>query len=443
MIEMGDQRPIAELAQAAQEAQAVRAARHADDDTLARLKEFLAANEFRDARGRVHDGGILASRPGSPLVREVAPVRMVYCRVGLASPLEDGVLSLNPINWLLGLFSLDIGIDLGTANTLVNVRGKGIVLNEPSWVAIEKRSKRPLAIGAEAKEMAGRTPANVVVVRPLRDGVISEFDITEAMLEYFIGKAHEQSIVPVPRPRVVVGIPSGATEVEKRAVYDATMAAGARQAFLIEEPTAAALGANLPIGEVRGSMVVDIGGGTTEMAVFAMGGVVVSRSLRVAGDEMDQDIVAYVRNKYNLLTGERMAEQVKLEIGSAYPLKEERTTTIRGRNLVSGLPEAVEVSSVEIREALANSIRIIVDTIRDALDEVPPELIADLMESGICLCGGGSLLRGMADRLAQDVHMRVWLAEDPMTCVARGAGKILDDLDTNAQFLVGLERRTR
>ncbi|HEX9680224.1 MAG TPA: rod shape-determining protein [Anaerolineales bacterium] len=352
-------------------------------------------------------------------------------------------MSLNPINWLLGLFSLDIGIDLGTANTLVNVRGKGIVLNEPSWVAIEKRSKRPLAIGAEAKEMAGRTPANVVVVRPLRDGVISEFDITEAMLEYFIGKAHEQSIVPVPRPRVVVGIPSGATEVEKRAVYDATMAAGARQAFLIEEPTAAALGANLPIGEVRGSMVVDIGGGTSEMAVFAMGGVVVSRSLRVAGDEMDQDIVAYVRNKYNLLTGERMAEQVKLEIGSAYPLKEERTTTIRGRNLVSGLPEAVEVSSVEIREALANSIRIIVDTIRDALDEVPPELIADLMESGVCLCGGGSLLRGMADRLAQDVHMRVWLAEDPMTCVARGAGKILDDLDTNAQFLVGLERRTR
>ncbi|MGH2606421.1 MAG: rod shape-determining protein, partial [Anaerolineales bacterium] len=225
-------------------------------------------------------------------------------------------------------------------------------------------------------------------------------------------------------------------------VYDATMAAGARQAFLIEEPTAAALGANLPIGEVRGSMVVDIGGGTTEMAVFAMGGVVVSRSLRVAGDEMDQEIVAYVRNKYNLLTGERMAEQVKLEIGSAYPLKEERTTTIRGRNLVSGLPEAVEVSSVEIREALSNSIRIIVDTIRDALDEVPPELISDLMESGICLCGGGSLLRGMADRLAQEVRMRVWVAEDPMTCVARGAGKILDDLDTNAQFLVGLERRT-
>jgi rod shape-determining protein MreB len=349
-------------------------------------------------------------------------------------------LAFNPLNWLLGLFSLDIGIDLGTANTLVNVRGKGIVLNEPSWVAIEKRSRRPLAIGAEAKEMAGRTPANVVVIRPLRDGVISEFDITEAMLEYFIGKAHEQSIVPVPRPRVIVGIPSGATEVEKRAVFDAAMAAGARQAFLIEEPTAAALGANLPVGEVRGSMIVDIGGGTTEMAVFAMGGVVVSRSLRVAGDEMDQDLVSYIRNKYNLLTGERMAEQVKIEIGSAYPLKEERTALVRGRNLVSGLPEAVEVSSVEIREALSNSVKIIVDTIRDALDEVPPELIADLMETGICLAGGSSQLRGLADRLSGELRMRVWVAEDPMTCVARGAGRILEDLETNSQFLVGLER---
>ncbi len=247
-------------------------------------------------------------------------------------------MAFNPLNWLLGLFSLDIGIDLGTANTLVLVRGKGIVINEPSWVAIEKKTKRPLAIGAEAKEMVGRTPANVVALRPLKDGVISEFDITEAMLEYFIGKAHEQSIVPVPRPRVVVGIPSGATEVEKRAVYDATMAAGAREAYLIEEPMAAALGAGLPVGEVRGSMIVDIGGGTTELAVFSMGGIVVSRSLRVAGDEMDQDIVNYVRNKYNLLIGERMAERVKIAIGSAYPLKEEKTITVRGRNLVSGLP---------------------------------------------------------------------------------------------------------
>jgi rod shape-determining protein MreB len=349
-------------------------------------------------------------------------------------------LALNPFNWLLGLFSLDIGIDLGTANTLVNVRGRGIVIQEPSWVAIEKKSRRPLAIGAEAKEMVGRTPANVVAVRPLRDGVISEFEITEAMLEYFIGKAHEQSVVPVPRPRVVVGIPSGATEVEKRAVYDAAMGAGARQTFLIEEPTAAALGAGLPIGEVRGSMVVDIGGGTTEVAVFSMGGIVVSRSLRVAGDEMDQEIIDYVRNKYNLLIGERMAERVKIEIGSAYPLKEERTMTIRGRNLVSGLPEAVEISSVEIREALAGSVKIIVDTIKDAVDEVPPELVADLMETGVCLAGGGSLLMGMTARLSGDLRMHVWLAEDSMTCVARGAGLILEDLDFYSQFLVSLER---
>jgi rod shape-determining protein MreB len=350
-------------------------------------------------------------------------------------------LAFNPLNWLLGLFSLDIGIDLGTANTLVNVRGKGIVINEPSWVAIEKRSKRPLAIGAEAKQMVGRTPANVVAIRPLRDGVISEFDITEKMLEYFIAKAHEQSIVPVPRPRVVVGIPSGATEVEKRAVYDATMAAGAREAFLIEEPTAAALGAMLPIGEVRGSMIVDIGGGTTEMAVCSMGGIVVSRSLRVAGDEMDVDIINYIRNKHNLLIGERMAEQVKINIGSANPLKEEKTMTVRGRNLVRGLPEAIEISSIEVREALANAVSIIIETMKDAVDETPPELIADLMEEGVCLAGGGSQLQGLAERLSNELRMRVWLAEDPMTCVARGAGMILDDLDNLQQFLVSLERR--
>jgi rod shape-determining protein MreB len=316
------------------------------------------------------------------------------------------------------------------------------VINEPSWVAIEKKSKRPLAIGAEAKEMVGRTPANVVALRPLRDGVISEFEITEAMLEYFIGKAHEQSIVPIPRPRVVVGVPSGATEVEKRAVYDATMAAGARQAFLIEEPTAAALGAGLPLGEVRGSMIVDIGGGTTELAVFSMGGIVVSRSLRVAGDEMDQDIVSYVRNKYNLLIGERMAERVKITIGSAYPLKEERMSSVRGRNLVSGLPEAVEVSSVEVREALSASVRIIVQTIKDALDEVPPEIVADLMDSGIGLAGGGSLLQGMAERLSSELRMRVWVAEDPMTCVVRGASAILENLELNRKFLIGLNRPT-
>ena len=349
-------------------------------------------------------------------------------------------MALNPFSWLMGLFSLDIGIDLGTANTLVNVRGKGIIINEPSWVAIDKKSRRPLAIGAQAKEMVGRTPANVVVIRPLRDGVISEFEITQAMLGYFIGKAHQQSVVPMPRPRVVVGIPSGATEVEKRAVYDASMAAGARETFMIEEPRAAALGAGLPVSEVRGSMVVDIGGGTTEVAIISMGGIVVSRSLRVAGDEMDQDIVNYVRNKYNLFIGERTAEQVKMTVGSAYPLQGEKTMVTRGRNLVTGLPESIEISSVEIREAISGSLQVIIDTIRDALDEAPPEIGADLIESGICLAGGGALLNGLPDRLSDDLRLRVWVAEDPMTCVARGAGMILENLDTFSQFLVGLER---
>jgi len=348
--------------------------------------------------------------------------------------------AFNPLKWLLGLFSLDIGIDLGTATTLVNVRGKGIVINEPSWVAIDKKTKRPVAIGNEAKEIAGRTPANITAIRPLRDGVISEFEITEAMLEYFIGKAHEQSFVPMPSPRVVVGIPSGVTEVEKRAVYDATLAAGAREVYLIEEPTAAALGAGLPVAEPRGSMIVDIGGGTTEVAVFSMGGVVLSRSLRVAGDEMDQDIVQYARNRYNLLIGERMAERVKIAIGSAYPLWEEKTTSLRGRNLVTGLPESVEVSSIEIREALSSSVNTIVAAIKDAIDETPPEIIADLMEGGICMAGGSSQLHGLTDRLQDELKIRVWLAEDPVTCVARGAGLILEDYDHLKRLLVGLER---
>jgi len=340
----------------------------------------------------------------------------------------------------LGLFSLDIGIDLGTANTLVYVRNKGIVINEPSWVVIDKKTRRPIAIGAEAKELAGRTPANIIAVRPIRDGVISEFEITQAMLEYFIAKAHEQSIVPIPRPRVVVGIPSGVTEVEKRAVYDATIAAGARDAYLIEEPMAAALGAGLAVGEGRGSMIVDIGGGTTEMAIFSMGGIVASRSLRVAGDEMDLDILNYARNKYNLLIGERMAERVKIGIGSAYPLREEKTTTIRGRNLVSGLPESLEVSSIEVREAISQSVETIVDSMKDILDEAAPEIISDLMENGICLAGGGAQLQGLTERLTDELKVRVWLAEDSMTCVARGAGFILNDIETLKRFLVGLDR---
>ncbi|NSW51094.1 MAG: rod shape-determining protein [Anaerolineae bacterium] len=340
----------------------------------------------------------------------------------------------------MGLFSLDIGIDLGTANTLVNVKGKGIVINEPSVVAIEKRSRKPIAIGATAKEMVGRTPMNVQAVRPLRDGVISEFEITQAMLQYFIYKAHQQSIVPFPSPRVVVGIPSGATEVEKRAVYDAAMSAGAREIYLIEEPRAAALGAGLPVTDVRGTMVVDIGGGTTEVAVISMGGVVVSRSLRVAGDELDDDIIQYVRNKYNLYIGERMAEQIKQTIGSAYPLPSEKTMDIRGRNLVTGLPESIEVSSVEIRDALSSSIKVIIDTIKDALDEVPPEIGADLIETGICLAGGTSQIQGLAERLTDELHLRVWVAEDPMTCVARGAGMVLENLAQYAMMLSSVER---
>jgi rod shape-determining protein MreB and related proteins len=349
-------------------------------------------------------------------------------------------LAFNPFNWLMGLFSLDIGIDLGTANTLVNVKGKGIIINEPSWVAIDKRTRRPLAIGSQAKEMVGRTPANVIAVRPLRDGVISEFEITQAMLGYFIGKAHQQTIVPMPRPRVVIGIPSGATEVEKRAVYDAAMAAGARECYLIEEPRAAALGAGLPISEVRGNMIVDIGGGTTEVAVISMGGIVVSRSLRVAGDELDQDIINYIRNKYNLFIGERMAEQIKMSIGSAYPLPTEKTMIARGRNLISGLPESLEISSVEIREAIAGSLQVIIDTIKDALDESPPEIGADLIESGICLAGGGSQLLALTDRLNDELKLRIWVAEDPMTCVARGAGAVLENLDAFENLLVSLER---
>jgi rod shape-determining protein MreB and related proteins len=347
---------------------------------------------------------------------------------------------ISPLNALLGLFSLDIGIDLGTANTLVNVRGKGIVINEPSVVAIEKKSKKVLAIGLEAKDMIGRTPSNIVAVRPLRDGVISDFDITERMLHYFIHKVHDRMLLRIPRPRVVVGIPSGVTEVEKRAVHDATLSAGAREAYLIEEPMAAAIGAGLPITDSLGSMVVDIGGGTTEVAVISLGGIVVSRSIRVAGDEMDEAIVQYARQKYNLYVGERMAEKCKIAIGSAFYMDKEETMSLRGRNLVTGLPESVEVSSVEIREALSDSVQIIVDTIREALDETPPELIADLMEQGIALAGGGALLHGLAERLSDETRMRVYVADDALTCVARGAGKVLESLDTLRKVLVSTQR---
>jgi rod shape-determining protein MreB len=320
------------------------------------------------------------------------------------------------------------------------VRGRGVVINEPSVVAIESKSKRVLAIGAEAREMVGRTPANIVAIRPLRDGVISDFDVTEKMLEYFISKVHDKVFMIIPRPRVVVGLPSGVTEVEKRAVYDATMNAGAREAYLIEEPMAAAIGAGLDVTSAKGSMIIDIGGGTTEVAVISLGGIVVSRSVRVAGDEMDEDIVNYARQKYNLLIGERMAEQAKIAAGSAYPLEEEILFPLRGRNLITGLPEEVQVSSVEIREALANSVNIIVDTVRSAVDDTPPELIADLMEDGVALAGGGALLRNLAERLTEETRMRVYVADDPMSCVARGAEAVLENIEMLRKVLANMHR---
>lgn len=348
-------------------------------------------------------------------------------------------MAFRPLNWLFGLFSLDIGIDLGTANTLVNVRGKGIVINEPSWVVLDKKTRRPEKIGLQAKEMVGRTPATHIALRPLRDGVISEYDVTKDLIGYFLSKAHQQTLVPLPRPRVVIGIPSGATEVEKNAVYDASKESGARETYLIEEPMAAALGAGMPVTDVIGSMVVDIGGGTSEVAIISMSGIVVSRSLRVAGDELDQDIITYIRNKYNLLIGERMAEQVKMTVGSAYPLPSEKTMRVRGRNLVTGLPEELEISSIEVREAVSSSVQVIIDTIKDALDEAPPEIVADLMENGICLTGGGALILGLKERLTDELNLRVWVAEDPLTCVARGAGMVFDDLEKYSKLLVEID----
>ena len=346
----------------------------------------------------------------------------------------------SPLNALLGLFSRDMSIDLGTASILVLVRGQGIVIHEPSVVAIEKKSKRVLAIGSEAKEMIGRTPASIVAVRPLRDGVISDFDVTEKMLHYFINKAHQHTRMPLPRPRVVIGIPSGVTEVEKRAVHDAALSAGAREAFLIEEPMAAAIGAGLPITEAVGSMIIDVGGGTTEVAVLALGGIVVIRSIRIAGDEMDEDIVQYARQKYNLLIGERMAERVKIAIGSACPLPEEKTMNMHGRNLITGLPQTIEVSSVEIREALAGSVNTIIATVKETLDVTPPELVADLLEQGIAMAGGTSQLQGLAERLSQETKMRVYVADSPVTCVVRGAGEVLEHLDSLHKVLVSTQR---
>ncbi len=334
---------------------------------------------------------------------------------------------LNPLNALLGLFSYDVAIDLGTANTLVMVKGRGIVIDEPSVVAIDRINKKILAIGAEAKRMVGRTPSDIVAVRPLRDGVISDFAVTEKMLHYFIRSVHDRFSFGLPRPRVSVGIPSGVTEVEKRAVHDAAINAGARAAYLVEEPMAAAIGAGLPVMEPGGSMIVDVGGGTTEVAVISMGGIVVATSIRTAGDEMDQEIAGYARQVHNMLIGERTAEEVKIEAGSAYPLEHEVAVELRGRDLATGLPKSVEVSSVEIRDAISGSVNAIIDCVRQTIEITPPELVADIMSRGIVLAGGGALLRGLDRRLAQETHVPVYVGEDPLTCVVRGAGEVLEE----------------
>ncbi|AKM82483.1 TPA: rod shape-determining protein [Candidatus Berkelbacteria bacterium] len=335
-----------------------------------------------------------------------------------------------------GMFSHDIGIDLGTANTLVYVRGKGIVINEPSTVAINQKNKQVLAIGEEARKMVGRTPAHIVAVRPLVDGVISDFEVTEQMLKYFIDKVHREKFSIFPRPRVVIGIPYGVTEVEKRAVEEAALNAGARQVFLIEEPLAAAIGARLPVQEAAGNMIVDIGGGTTEVAVISLGGIVASRSLRIAGDELNQDIIDFAREQFNLMLGERTAEELKIKLGSARELSEKATCPMRGRDLVSGLPKEIIVNDEQIRTAMNKSIQQIVEAVRQTIEETPPELVADVMEKGIVMAGGGALLRGLDRLIAQATQTKVHVADDPLTSVVRGAGLVLEDLETLKQVLV-------
>jgi len=337
-------------------------------------------------------------------------------------------------DYVFGKFSRDLGIDLGTATTLVFARGEGIILCEPSVVAINKDNNRALAFGNEAKSMLGRTPANIVAVRPMRDGVIADFEITEMMLRHFITKSHNRSAFV--RPRIVIGVPSGITGVEKRAVLDAAMHAGAREAYLVEEPMAAAIGANLPVSDAQGSMIVDIGGGTTEVAVLALGGIVVSKSIRVAGDEMDEAIVSHCRKNYNLLIGERTAEQIKIDIGSAYPLPEEKTIEVRGRDLVTGLPKTLTLTSSEVRDALAEPVATVVDAVRMTLEKTPPELAADIMDRGIVMAGGGSLLRGLDKYIAQETDMSVYVVDDPISCVAYGTGKILEEIDTLKKVLI-------
>lgn len=334
---------------------------------------------------------------------------------------------------LFGNFGSDMAIDLGTANTLVSVRGQGIVINEPSVVAIEKQDQRVLSVGADAKEMLGRTPGSIIAMRPLKDGVIADFDVTEAMLRYFISRAQGKRMPWHPKPRVVVCVPSGVTSVEKRAVFEATITAGARQAFLIEEPMAAAIGAGLPVDSPTGSMVVDIGGGTTEVAVISMGGIVNATSIRIAGDAFDAAVVQYAKTHYNIAIGERTAEEIKITIGSAAPLVEEVDVEVRGRDLLSGLPRTVRIESEDVREALEEPIAKMIQAVKDTLDETPPDLASDLMEYGITLTGGGGMLRGLDERLRAEIGVPVHVSETALINVVEGCAMVLEVPDFLSQ----------
>ncbi len=345
------------------------------------------------------------------------------------------------INYVLGLFSNDMGIDLGTATTLVFVKGEGVVLCEPSVVAIERGTSHVLAVGEEAKRMLGRTPGNIIAIRPMKDGVISDFEITEAMLRYFIKKVHHRKVLV--RPRIVIAIPSGITEVEKRAVKDSAERAGAREVFLIEEPIAAAIGVGLPIQEPIGNMIIDIGGGTTEIAVISLCGTVFSKSIRIGGDEMNEAVIEYLKKTYNLMVGERTSEEIKIKIGSAYPLEEEMSMEVKGRDLVAGLPKTVTVTSEEIRESLQEPLRAILEVIKISLERTPPELAADLIDHGIVMAGGGSLLRGLDKLISEETGLPVHITDDPVTAVAKGTGIVLSEIQYLKKVTVPVKTEVR
>lgn len=370
--------------------------------------------------------------PGLARSPDIAIVKATICRYSVApETAQDGLYVRETqalvLNSLYGMFSSDLAIDLGTANTLVYVAGKGVVLREPSVVAVHRDTQQVLAVGTDAKRMLGRTPGSIIAIRPMKDGVIANFEVTEAMLKYFITKVHNRK--KLVRPRIVVGIPSGITQVEKRAVRDSAESAGAREVYLIEEPMAAAIGVGLPIQEPSGNMIVDIGGGTTEVAVISLSGIVYSRSMRIGGDVMDEMIVNYIKRKYNLLIGERTGEEIKLQIGSAVPLKSPITLEVKGRDLVGGIPKTLSIQDGEIREALAEPVSNIVETVRVALERTPPELAADIIDKGIVLAGGGALLRGLDLLLREETGLPITIAEDPLSAVVLGAGHLLAELD--------------